>query len=296
MSDDMPTPPDTDTADPLADVEPMPMGAPERRCAKCRRTYRQSGGHCWPQPNMGPLVHCKFTDDPARPHPDTPTPGRQTPEAWAEGVGIWVMQGRFGSFAKEPAKCIGRAVQEASRQGKQSALRADLERTLRQVRLDLCRITEFEGPQDVGPLLSSSSVMAVLAKHLRALQGEATPPDKEMLDCGILKYMDEATALAAEAWPDDKPGSALSKALFAHLLEEAGELAGASRSFWGRSLRPDVCGSLADVEGEVGDVLVITLRIAATHGVDPARAIDGALAKFRRRLDKRCASTPKEEP
>lgn len=130
---------------------------------------------------------------------------------------------------------------------------------------------------------------AELAKTVIAVKG-ADPPassaGEPSSDAGLRRFMRDATELASQAWPDDKPDATLSKALFAHLLEEAGELAGASRSFWGRSLRPDVKGSLAEVTAELGDVLVIVLRIAATHGADPVDAITGALAKFRERLSR----------
>jgi hypothetical protein len=42
-------------------------------------------------------------------------------DAWAHGIGIWVTAGRFGDYVTEPAKCIGRAVQEASRQAREAA-------------------------------------------------------------------------------------------------------------------------------------------------------------------------------
>lgn len=108
------------------------------------------------------------------------------------------------------------------------------------------------------------------------------------------EQMKRATQLAHAAWPDDKPGQALRDALFAHLLEECGELYGAARDYDGRSLRPDKPrGSLLAIQDELGDVFVILLRIADSYSLQPSTAIDAALNKFARRLLVKAAAEAK---
>jgi len=99
--------------------------------------------------------------------------------------------------------------------------------------------------------------------------------------------MQRAARLARRAWPEeqDRPVEGLCKELLAHLLEEGGELAGAIRSYHGRRLRPEVSGSHKEVTLEMGDVLIVCLRIAFLQQVDPYLAIDLSLDKFERRVE-----------
>lgn len=87
-----------------------------------------------------------------------------------------------------------------------------------------------------------------------------------------------------KAFPDLE-GKALSRALFAILLEEAGELAGASRKYFGKRLRPEHRATQKDIEEEFGDVLFVLARIAGLHGISAPRALDTAIAKFVGRME-----------
>lgn len=58
------------------------------------------------------------------------------------------------------------------------------------------------------------------------------------------------------------------------VAEEAGELLGAYRRWSGRARRP---GSLADVQAEIADVLIVTAMFAHRLGVDITAAVEDKL-------------------
>jgi NTP pyrophosphatase (non-canonical NTP hydrolase) len=73
--------------------------------------------------------------------------------------------------------------------------------------------------------------------------------------------------------------------LMSLLLEEAGELAGATRSFFGRKYRPEVgTGDVEAIKGELGDVLFVTLRLCEVWGTTPDECLDIVIAKLEGRL------------
>ena len=73
--------------------------------------------------------------------------------------------------------------------------------------------------------------------------------------------------------------------MLARLLEEAGEISGAVKSYFGRPLRPEVrTGDLHAVQAEIGDCLVIVYRLCDMFQIAPSVAIDRALNKYENRL------------
>lgn len=73
--------------------------------------------------------------------------------------------------------------------------------------------------------------------------------------------------------------------LLSLLLEEAGELAGATRSFFGRKYRPEVsAGDKEAIKGELGDVLFVTLRLCEVWDTTPDECLDLVIEKLERRL------------
>lgn len=73
--------------------------------------------------------------------------------------------------------------------------------------------------------------------------------------------------------------------MLARLLEEAGEISGAVKSYFGRPLRPEVQrGDIHAVQQEIGDCLVIIYRLCDMFQIAPSVAIDWALNKYENRL------------
>ena len=76
--------------------------------------------------------------------------------------------------------------------------------------------------------------------------------------------------------------------LISLLLEEAGETAGAVRSYWGRSYREDVvAGNVDNVKGEIGDCLVILGRLCNLFGATPDECLNIAMKKLEGRLQRK---------
>ncbi len=74
-------------------------------------------------------------------------------------------------------------------------------------------------------------------------------------------------------------------AALARLFEEGGELARAINQTYGpKPVKPDE--SAAALDEELGDVLYITLALANDLGLDAAEALQGALARSRKRAAK----------
>lgn len=96
-------------------------------------------------------------------------------------------------------------------------------------------------------------------------------------------------AQAATAWPEEKNENekVVMHSMLTKLLEEAGELAGACRNYYGSKSRPDKPGtdSIEEIEGEVGDVLVVALRICSLYKIDAATVLNKTMEKFQSRLD-----------
>jgi len=100
-------------------------------------------------------------------------------------------------------------------------------------------------------------------------------------------FMKRATALSRQMWPDnpEKADKVFADRLLSRLLEESGELAGAIHEYFGKSMRPELkSGNLDAVREELGDALVVLLRIAGSLGVDPSQAVTEALDKFENRM------------
>lgn len=123
----------------------------------------------------------------------------------------------------------------------------------------------------------------VLSSQYRG--AEQTPPnDTEMQKLG--KRADTLSYRAfSENW--NKTDRQTVTELLAKLLAEAGELAGAIETYYGRSLRPElVAGNFDEVEGEIGDVLTVMLRICSVFAADPETAVAKTLDKFEKRLER----------
>src|SRR6185437_15755612 len=72
----------------------------------------------------------------------------------------------------------------------------------------------------------------------------------------------------------------------ARLFEEGGELARAINQTYGpKAVKPDE--SAASLNEELGDVLYITLALANDLGLDAEKALEGALARSRKRAAQR---------
>lgn len=99
-------------------------------------------------------------------------------------------------------------------------------------------------------------------------------------------FKEQATQLAAQAFPHDDPGPQLADSLIARLCEEAGEVAQAvrrhTRKRWGHE--GEEPGSSQAVAEEIGDLLFVTVRLAALCGVNLDQAQEAVLTKFRQRL------------
>ena len=96
---------------------------------------------------------------------------------------------------------------------------------------------------------------------------------------------DELIALANQMFGDQACTKANTQSLISLACEETGEMAGAIRSYWGRSYRPDVAAGDADaVLGEIGDCYVILGRIANLFGKRPEECLAIALRKLELRL------------
>lgn len=96
-----------------------------------------------------------------------------------------------------------------------------------------------------------------------------------------------AVALAAQAWPDDRPSPALADSLISLLCEEVGELARATRKLHrGRRLghQGEAPGTAAEVLDELGDCLFLLARIADLSEVSLEDAAVGVLQKVMRRI------------
>ena len=73
--------------------------------------------------------------------------------------------------------------------------------------------------------------------------------------------------------------------LLSLLLEEAGELAGSTRSFFGRKYRPEVdAGDIEAIKGELGDVLFLTLRLCDLWETTPDECLNIVITKLEGRL------------
>jgi NTP pyrophosphatase (non-canonical NTP hydrolase) len=73
--------------------------------------------------------------------------------------------------------------------------------------------------------------------------------------------------------------------LMSLLLEEAGELAGSTRSYFGRKYRPEVnTGDLEAIKGELGDLLFIAMRLCDLWNTTPDECLEIVLKKLKGRL------------
>lgn len=99
-------------------------------------------------------------------------------------------------------------------------------------------------------------------------------------------FQQEVIRLAAEAFPNDKPGPQLADSLIARLCEESGEVAGVVRRHWQNRWGhgDEERASASAVASEIGDLLFVTVRLAALCSVNLEDAQDAVLAKFRDRL------------
>jgi NTP pyrophosphatase (non-canonical NTP hydrolase) len=77
----------------------------------------------------------------------------------------------------------------------------------------------------------------------------------------------------------------VNQAYMAQLLEEAGELAGASRTLFGREMRPEKVGSIEEVKSEIGDVMVVLCAICELHQVEPLDCLNGVITKLEQRCE-----------
>lgn len=102
------------------------------------------------------------------------------------------------------------------------------------------------------------------------------------------QFKEEATRLAAAAFPADEPGPQLADSLIARLCEESGEVAREVRRYWKHRWghENEERSSSRDVTEEIGDLLFVTVRLAALCGVNLDEAQEAVLVKFRQRLER----------
>jgi NTP pyrophosphatase (non-canonical NTP hydrolase) len=100
------------------------------------------------------------------------------------------------------------------------------------------------------------------------------------------KKFEQVIELEHRMFPDNgAPRKETNSKLMSLLLEEAGELAGATRSFFGRKYRPEVdAGDVEAIKGELGDVLFVTMRLCEVWGTTPDECLDIVMAKLEGRL------------
>ena len=98
------------------------------------------------------------------------------------------------------------------------------------------------------------------------------------------KQFERTKELCKKMFPDFHFSKEMDRTMMALLLEEAGELSGATRSFFGRTYRPDVeAGNLEDIKGEIGDCIYVIFRICQLWNVTP----DECLKLVEEKLEKR---------
>jgi len=99
---------------------------------------------------------------------------------------------------------------------------------------------------------------------------------------------DKLIELAERMFGDSELTKANTQSLVSLLLEEAGETAGAIRSYWGRSYREDiVAGNVDNVKGELGDCLVIIGRLCNLFDSTPDECLNIAITKLQGRMQKK---------
>ncbi len=100
------------------------------------------------------------------------------------------------------------------------------------------------------------------------------------------QFKAQATRLMAEAFPHDEPGPQLADSLIARLCEETGEVAREVRRYWQKRWghEDEERASAQDVTAEIGDLLFVTVRLAALCGVNLDEAQAAVLAKVEQRL------------
>jgi NTP pyrophosphatase (non-canonical NTP hydrolase) len=94
-----------------------------------------------------------------------------------------------------------------------------------------------------------------------------------------------ARELSVRRWgPIPLQDKAEGNAILAKLLEEAGELAGAISKHRGRLCSPEKTATLDDIREEIGDVLVVAIKMANHYDVIAYECARESLDKFESRL------------
>lgn len=103
----------------------------------------------------------------------------------------------------------------------------------------------------------------------------------------IHQLIARAVELNASLWPDRMNRDMLTMdRLTAQAAEEAGEVHGALRSYFGREYSPEKTATLEDVAEELGDVMGLYFMIGAIMEVTPEHALELMVTKLEGRKKK----------
>lgn len=101
------------------------------------------------------------------------------------------------------------------------------------------------------------------------------------------EQIQEIIQLNKEMWPDrTKFDQVTVDRLIAQIVEELGEVHGATRSYFGRRYSPEKAASIVDVSTELGDLLAVVLTLHSITGEHLEDSLRYAINKLKRRRDK----------